>query len=88
MKLLYSLSPEIYLINALPGVEANIEESAICKEVKEKGSDIHVKRGNRQGKKENCEGEVILRCDYFYLGRMRSSFILCLFNDSTIYSRS
>ncbi|CAG5116934.1 unnamed protein product [Candidula unifasciata] len=43
-QLLYRLSPEAYLLNVSPGVDVSIEESAESKEVKERGSDVHLAR--------------------------------------------
>ena len=44
-QLLYSLAPDVYLMRALPGEEVNIEESKDVKEIKSKGSGIHLARG-------------------------------------------
>uniref|UniRef100_A0A0B7BGT0 Exonuclease V n=1 Tax=Arion vulgaris TaxID=1028688 RepID=A0A0B7BGT0_9EUPU len=43
-QLLYRLSPEAYLMNAPPGEDVTIQESAAAKEVKDKGSNIHLMR--------------------------------------------
>ncbi|XP_005102661.1 exonuclease V [Aplysia californica] len=43
-QLLYSLDPDVYLMRALPGEVVNIEESKEVKEIKSKGSDIHLTR--------------------------------------------
>ncbi|CAL1543211.1 unnamed protein product [Lymnaea stagnalis] len=43
-QLLYDLSPEVYLIRALPEMKVNLKETPEQSETKEKGSDIHLAR--------------------------------------------